>query len=139
MLPTPPVRPSVRPTGRPSARCRCRMLMSPVLRLPLVWGGLAGVGCLWEWAGVGLLTLRLLLLLPLLLLPLLPELLLLPLLPLALWLLPGGLRVFRGPRGCIVSVRAKLCGVMRNQRESARAGSPRGRPSAGVSVGLASL
>ncbi len=94
MLLTPPGRPTdrpiVRPTVRPTDRC-LRSLLLPLPTLSLLLGGLAAVGCLWVWAGVGMLPLLMLPLLPLLLLPLLPELLMLPLLPLALGLLPGGL------------------------------------------------
>ena len=130
MLLIPPGRPTVRPidrpTVRPTGRCRRTLVLPLFPRLPLTLGGLAAVGCVWVWAGVGLLTLLLLLLLPLLLLPLLPELLVLPLLPLALGLLPGGLFRCRGPRGCPACVRAKLRASgrakdapMRNQRKSA--------------------
>ncbi len=124
MLLTPPGRPTDRPidrpTVRPTGRCLRRLLVPLLPTLSLLLGGLAAVGCLWVWAGVGLmLLLRLLLLLWL---PLLPELLMLPL---ALWLLPGWCFWSSSPRGCLVSVRAKLCpsgramAPARNQRKSA--------------------
>ena len=80
--------------------------------LLLMWGWVAGVGCLWVWVWVGLLLLAR----PLLLiwLPLLPELLMLPL---SLRLLPGWCFCVSSPRGCLACVRAKL---------SRSRGSPRG-------------
>ena len=75
----------------------------PVPMLPLSLGWLAVVGCVGGWVRVGL-SLRLLLLL-LLWLRLLPELLMLPL---AMLLLPGWCFWSSSPRGCLVTVRAKL-------------------------------